>query len=228
MTWQNTYIVDDNNTASASFVTNPSGKGGNSIGYWAGNSDTNQNPEFFCNGTGINYGISFRGKGNWFFAFHATPQAAAKVRWYEREQSPNHTKAVGITAPQNLQYTHDYYLPTNLPTINTRPMCVSPTGQMGWSSFLVPKMACVVDGKTGETATLLNGFNVQSVSRPKLGQVRINFIEGVGANAGMHITSTQPQNLMVDSKNSFCIIETRNGSGTPTDSYFTLVTLYGA
>lgn len=104
------YRIDDDNCVPAfTFNSNPSGTGGNGVGYWPGNTSNNQNPEFYAFGEGDNYGISFRCKGNWFFGFHATAQAPTKIRWYEQET--NGMQAVGLQAPASVANTFDITLP---------------------------------------------------------------------------------------------------------------------
>lgn len=103
-------ILDSNGSPAFQVKDNPFGVGGTYVSYWPGKAANYQNAEFYCLSSNPDCSISFRGKGNWFFAFHASAQAPAKVRFYEQETNGNN--AIGIVAPASVATTFDLVLPS--------------------------------------------------------------------------------------------------------------------
>ncbi|QDV34891.1 hypothetical protein [Tautonia plasticadhaerens] len=111
-----TVLYDDDSVPAITFGSNPSGTGGNGVGYWPGNTAGNQNAEFYALGQGDNYSLSFRGKGNWFFGFHATHDSAARLRLYENET--NGMESVELRVPESIDATFPVILPDAPGTAN--------------------------------------------------------------------------------------------------------------
>lgn len=107
--------VDNNGTTAFKVINNGAGTGGSYVQFFPGDYLTNQNPEFQAiAGGSATCGISFRGTGNWFHAFHAPldGSAPAKVALYQKADESN---AVKIVAPYSgLASTYEVVLPNVL------------------------------------------------------------------------------------------------------------------
>lgn len=102
-------VLDSNGSPAFLVRDNPAGTGGTYVGLWPGRASNYQNAEFYCLSSNPDCSISFRGKGSWFFAFHASAQRAAEVRFYEQETNGNN--AIGLMAPASVANTITFTLP---------------------------------------------------------------------------------------------------------------------
>lgn len=104
-------FIDNTGTAMFNFVPNPAGAGGSSVSFFPGRTAGGQNPEFYVSGAAVNQGISFRGVGDWFHAFHATTAASAKVKLYAKNDESNGVK---LAAADTMAATYNFTYPAAL------------------------------------------------------------------------------------------------------------------
>lgn len=225
-------LVKDATGTSFTFADNPSGVGGNGVGFWAGRTSTNQNPEFYALGSGSDYGISFRGKGNWFFAFHGTVDAPAKVRWYEDESNGSH--AVGLVAPASITATIDLELPGALPTSSTNNERVTTctTGGVlgfGYDKAGVAPVWASVAGINGSTAA---SCGVSSTSRSAQGVFVVNYSTNFSSTNYVVVATCEVNNTYfayVSTKGtSSCTIKVTDLAGNAQDPTTLHVACFGA
>lgn len=164
-TWSNSWC-DTNSVASITFLTNPSGTGGNGISFWAGNTANGQNPEFDCVGNGTNYGISFRGKGDWFHAFHSTSAAPTRIKIYPANDDVH---GVRICGGSSMSTTYDFILPTAVATGADDFLVSATSGTLSFKSattlgVLTASSTATVTNKTYDTAGTGNVFKINGAT----------------------------------------------------------------
>lgn len=156
-----TTITDSSSNDILKFFNNAVAGAATGLGLFPGNDSGMQNPEFYCLGSG-DRGISFRGKGNWFFAFHASSAAPAKVRLYEQETNGN--EAVGLVAPASVAITYDLTLPDAAGAAND----LLYTSGSGVLKFGTPFSGLQASACVNGAGTLLRGSGL-SVSKGSTG-----------------------------------------------------------
>lgn len=164
--------VDVTTSTGREFIFSPNAAGSpscNGVLYVAGHSPTHQNAEFdafpTCEGASSNSAISFRGRGNWFFAFHSTPEGPSRVALYAQADDSH---PVVISGPRFVPKMGIVFaLPGNPRERGAFLYDETGNGDLAFGAAIrIPQALVKFDGESGKLKT---GEGIKDVEHSKTG-----------------------------------------------------------